>query len=288
MGRIRTGLHSSQLRGTLEERAALASRYGYAGVDLSLADAQKTGDPDAVRAIFSRYGVEPSSIGGVFAEPLFVGDDRFAASLQQAPQNARAAAAYGATRTKIVLWGRAHEPKEQLRPRIVERLRRMDEALDGSGVRLGLEWVGVRTRHADRPYPFVQPMTDAIDLLAEVQPRNLGLTLDSFHWYAGGDSLDTIRRTPGKQIVMLHLSDAPGGPRERLRDEDRLIPGEGVIPLADWLRAIDATGFEGFAAMELLRPPLADSDPETGARQAMDALRAVFAAADLREVAAIR
>ena len=124
-------------------------------------------------------------------------------------------------------------------------------------------------------------MTQALELLEDVQPRNLGLTLDSFHWYAGGDDLDGIRRLQGKQIVMLHISDAPAGPRDSLRDEDRLMPGRGVIPLADWLRAIDSIGFDGFAALELLRLPLDDTNPEAGLLDAMAALRTVFAAAGL-------
>ena len=43
MGRIRATLHGSQLRNaklSLEEKAALAARFGYQGVDFSLAEAE--------------------------------------------------------------------------------------------------------------------------------------------------------------------------------------------------------------------------------------------------------
>src|SRR5437763_254912 len=81
-------------------------------------------------------------------------------------------------------------------------------------------------------------MAEANRLLDEAGARNVGLTLDSYHWYAGGDSLDTIRQTPAERIVLLHVNDAKDLPREQLIDQDRVLPGEGVIPLADWLRAI--------------------------------------------------
>ena len=47
MGRIRATLHGSQLRNAklnLEEKAALAARFGYQGVDFSLAEAEGAGD----------------------------------------------------------------------------------------------------------------------------------------------------------------------------------------------------------------------------------------------------
>ncbi len=116
-------------------------------------------------------------------------------------------------------------------------------------------------------------------LLDEAGARNVGLTLDSYHWYAGGDSLDIIRQTPGERIVLLHVNDAKDVPREQLIDQDRVLPGEGVIPLADWLRAIAATGFDGFIGMEVLGPRLADLDAETCARLGKEALDRLFAAA---------
>jgi sugar phosphate isomerase/epimerase len=109
----------------------------------------------------------------------------------------------------------------------------------------------------------------------------VGLTLDSYHWYTGEDSLETIRQTPGERIVLLHINDARPGPREALLDADRLVPGEGVIPLADWLRAIDATGFDGFVALEVLGPRLAEAGAEESARIGIEAIGRVAQQAGL-------
>jgi sugar phosphate isomerase/epimerase len=282
VGRIRPTLHGSQLRNaklSLEEKAALAARYGYPGLDFSLAEAEAYGDAAAVAALFDRNGVAPSTIGGVFGGNLLSTDEEFAAALESVPERARRAAALGATRTGTVLLNRAMEPKETLWPLVAERVRRLDGALDGSGVRLGVEFLGVRTLHPDRPYAFVQSMADANRLLDEAGARQVGLTLDSYHWYAGEDTLDTIRQTPGERIVLLHVNDAKPGPQAALIDSDRLVPGEGVIPLTDWLKAIDATGFDGFIALEVLGPRLAEASADEHARVGIESIAGVAARA---------
>src|SRR5262249_30269265 len=119
MGRIRPTLHGSQLRNatlSLEEKAALAGRFGYPGLDFSLAEAEAYGDAGAVAALFERNGVSPSTIGGVFGGNLLSTDEAFATALEDVPERARRAAALGASRTGTVLWNRATEPKETLWP----------------------------------------------------------------------------------------------------------------------------------------------------------------------------
>ena len=135
--------------------------------------------------------------------------------------------------------------------------------------------------HALQPHAFVQSMAEANRLLDEADARHVGLTLDSYHWYAGGDSLDTIRETPGERIVLLHVNDAKDLPREQLIDQDRVLPGEGVIPLADWLRAIDSTGFDGFIGLEVLGPRLAEMGPDECARAGMEVIGKLIAAAGI-------
>jgi sugar phosphate isomerase/epimerase len=285
MGRIRPTLHGSQLRGaklTLEQKAALAHRYGYPGLDFSLAEARAVdGGPAAVTALLARYGVEAATVSGVLGANVVAPDEQFDAALEALPANARGAAALGARQTGTVLPCRAAQTRDEVWPRVVERIRRLDAALDGSGVRLGMEFLGVKTLLPNLPYAFVQSMAEALRLLDESGARHVGLTLDSYHWYAAGDTLDTIRNTPAERIVLLHVNDAKDHPRAQLLDGDRLVPGEGVIPLADWLRAIASTGFDGFIAMEVLGPRLADVDAESGAKLGMEAHQRILAAAGL-------
>ncbi len=132
-----------------------------------------------------------------------------------------------------VLWNRATEPKDVLWPLVVQRVRQVDAALDGSGVRLGIEFLGVKTLHPDRPYAFIQSMAEANELLDEAgagSPWECRPDAELVPLVRPRDTLDTIRQTPAERIVLLHINDAKDAPRERLIDADRLVPGEGVIP----------------------------------------------------------
>lgn len=285
-GRIRPTLHGSQLRAgklTLDEKAALAQKHGYPGLDFALAEARAyPGGPSAVRDLLARHGLEGSTVGGVFGARLTDATDaEFEDALRSVTLSAHDAAAFGGRCTGTVLPGRSDRPKEELWPVVVDRIRRLDDALHGTGVRLGVEFIGVKTLRAEKLHAFVQSMAEATRLLDEAGARNVGLTLDSYHWYAGEDTLDTIRQTPASRIALLHVNDAKDLPRDHLLDQDRVLPGEGVIPLADWLRAIGETGFDGFIALEVLGPRLADVSPEECARLGKEAMTRLFSAAGL-------
>ena len=280
MGNILLTLHGSQLRGAslpLEERAALAQRSGYQGLDFSLGDIQSVGSPEAVKAILERHNLEPSTVGGVLGAQVIVPEEEWAPALAQVREKAQQAAAVGGARTGTVLPCRADDPKDTLWPLVVKRIKQLDEALDGTGVRLGMEFLGVKTLRLERPHPFVQSMAEFNTLLEEAGAKNVGITLDSYHWYSANDTLDTIKQTPANRIVLLHVNDAKDLPRDQLMDQDRLLPGEGVIPLADWLAAIDSTGFDGFIALEVLGPRLADVDAEERARLGKETIAPLLA-----------
>ena len=283
---IKPTLHGSQLRGgtlTLDAKAALAQRFGYSALDLTLGEAVAyPGGPGAVRDLLTRHGLAGSTIGGVFAARLTDATDaEFEEALSTVNERARQAAACGGTRTGTVLPGRADVAKGELWPTIVQRLQRLDDALEGTGIQLGVEFIGVKTLRLEKPHAFVQSMAEANRLLDAAGARNIGLTLDSYHWYAGEDTLDTIRQTPARRIAILHVNDAKDLPPNQLLDQDRVLPGEGTIPLADWLCAIADTGFDGFIALEVLGPRLADLSPEGCARLGKETVGQVFQAAGL-------
>jgi sugar phosphate isomerase/epimerase len=287
MARIRPTLHPSQLSGltlSLEDKAALARRYGYAGLDFNLAEAQAFAgnDPGRLKDLLERYGLEANVVAGVLSANLFATDPEWDASLEQVHARAKAIAAYGGRRSSTVLANRAARPRRELWMRMAKRIWEVDRALDNTGVRLGVEFLGVRTQQLGKPYPFVSSMADANELLEAAGAANVGLILDSYHWHAAGDTLDTIRQTPARRLVALQINDAKPRPRFQLTDDDRLLPGEGVIPLPEWLMAVDDTGYDGFVGVEVLGKRLANADSEAAARLGIESLRPIFEQAGLR------
>ena len=281
MARIRTNVHPSQWRGgtyTLEEKAALAQQYGYDGFDCGVAELQRhaNGDMDAVRECLASHNVAVASVTGVLGAQLFGAAAEWETAIRQVRQRASIAVAAGGTYTNSVLFNRAMQPKDELWPQTVQRLNQVAQELDGTGIRLGIKYLGVRSLRPERPYVFSQSLAEILQLFQEAQSPHLGLVIDAYHWYAAGDSVDAIRRLPPERLVAFHLSDAKDVPLGELQDQERLLPGEGVIPLKALLQSALDAGFDGFVGMEVLGPRIAEMDAATYLQEGMAALRTVL------------
>jgi 2-keto-myo-inositol isomerase len=59
---------------------------------------------------------------------------------------------------------------------------------------------------------------------------NISVVVDTYHfWYGPNMACDLGELEPG-DVRVVHLSDAPRRCPELVRDEDRLLPGEGIVP----------------------------------------------------------
>lgn len=80
------------------------------------------------------------------------------------------------------------------------------------------------------------------------------VVIDTFHWSLGGSSLDDLRACDPARIALVHVNDAPPGDLAALTDEDRVLPGEGGLPLDGFYRALLGTGYDGVLSLELFGP----------------------------------
>jgi sugar phosphate isomerase/epimerase len=63
-----------------------------------------------------------------------------------------------------------------------------------------------------------------------------------------------VSRLRPRWIALVRLADAPAGEVETLRDQHRLPPGEGVLPLAEILGRVRALGADATAVVACPRP----------------------------------
>src|SRR5207302_1935426 len=108
----------------------------------------------------------------------------------------------------------------------------------------------------------------AIEVVREVDRPNVGMVIDTFHFYAGGSRLDDIARVPIDKLFVVHLNGCEDLPRGQLTDAHRLYPGEGPIPIEAILRALRTNGFDGTCSVEIFRPDYWQQDPHEVARTA--------------------
>jgi sugar phosphate isomerase/epimerase len=203
----------------------------------------------------------------------FRGDDAaFAASLKRLPEAAAAQQRAGITRVGTWL-----SPAHRQLPYVAnfrqhaQRLREAAKVLGDHGQRLGLEYVGPKTSWTAGRFPFIHTMAETKELLAEIGRDNVGLMLDSWHWYNARETADDLLALEGRDVVCCHLNDAPAGvPIDQQVDGRRELPcATGAIDLKAFLGGLAKIGYDG---------PIS-AEPFSRALRAMPAEEAVAATA---------
>jgi len=157
-------------------------------------------------------------------------------------------------------------------------------ALDGFGVRLGLEVIGVESARTGRGIRFVHRLEEfdrRVGWLWEESPT-LGVIVDSLQLYAAGEGLEAGLRWEVERIVAAHFADLPAGAppdRNRIRDGDRGIPGEnGAIDCQSLLARLSAHRYHGPVTAEAMTNcrTIANLQPAEAARVVASASRAIW------------
>jgi len=158
------------------------------------------------------------------------------------------------------------------------RLRAIGKVLKDYNLRLGLEYVAPKTLMASDRYPFLHTMKETQDLIAEIGTGNIGLILDSFHWYCAEETTEDIAGLSKEEIISVDLNDAKAGrsPAEQL-DGERELPGQsGVINLTSFLTALQKTGYRGCVKAEPFNQQLNEMEDAAAVKATMAAMRKVI------------
>lgn len=137
------------------------------------------------------------------------------------------------------------------------------------GVGLAFEFLG-------QPLCSVQTLAAASEIVARVARDNVGLVIDSFHFYAGGSTLESIGALDAEKLFIFHINDAEDRPRDELEDKHRLLPGLGILPLAEIISALRGIGYDRVTSVEIFRPEYWERDPLELARAARAATLGVL------------
>jgi len=246
--------------------ARLAARMGYGGADVNLAASMKEG-PDATRALFAELRIRP----GIVSLPVGFGRDEetFQTGMKQLDEAAKFASAIGCPRMMTVLSPSSQSPKTEWRKILKTRLAAISEILGRSKIRLGLEFLGPLHMRTRLPHEFIWRMDETVEFAAECGP-NLGVTLDAWHWHHAGATAADIVAAGKSRIVHVHVSDAAKTAPEDVRDNQRLMPGEGVINLTAFFQALHRIGYEDAVSPEPLGRIGPDVSPEDAARLGLE------------------
>ena len=120
--------------------------------------------------------------------------------------------------------------------RVASRLRALSARLDGTDIRLVLEFL---------PILGVRTLPQALAILAAADDPRLGVLVDNLHLSRAGHSASDLAAADRHLLPYLQICDAPALPADSspaaLLHEalhGRLLPGDGGLPIAELLAAV--------------------------------------------------
>jgi 4-hydroxyphenylpyruvate dioxygenase len=150
-------------------------------------------------------------------------------------------------------------------------LRELGERAAKRGQRIGFEALAWG-RH-------ISDYRDAWEVVRRADHPAVGLVLDSFHIYARKTDLKQINAIPGDRIFLVQLADAPWLDMDVLTwsRHFRCFPGQGDLPLVDFVAAVANTGYEGDLSLEIFNDQFRAGSPRS---VAIDGQRSLVYLAD--------
>ena len=104
---------------------------------------------------------------------------------------------------------------------------------------------------------------DAWEVVRRANHSSVGLVLDTFHIYARKTDLKQIRSIPGDRIFLVQLADAPWLDMDVLSwsRHFRCFPGQGDMPIVDFMVAVQETGYDGELSLEIFNDQFRAGSP---------------------------
>lgn len=246
--------------------AEAVKRYGYDGIELYAMDGGKL-LPD-------QMSERLSELKTAFRDTPVVGINSWGVIVQKEPE---------ARQAEIAQVTRSFELANEFDCKVVKTFggelpddRPVDQALDEAAESLAI----LADRAAEKGVTLVVETHDGFckgemlaRLLGRVEHPALGALWDVFHPHRKGESADETDRLIGDRVRHVHIKDA-------VREGDGwrfVLCGEGELPIAEALRAMQRRGYDGAVALDwelMWHPTIAG--PDTALPNFADGIRSIL------------
>jgi sugar phosphate isomerase/epimerase len=259
-------------KASFRESVDLAVKYGFEGIDPSAQYFSRLSD-DELKRLLDELKAKNLKLGAAGLPVDFRKDEAtFNEGLKKLPAVATTLEKAGVTRVSTWIMPCSNELTypQNFRSHAC-RLRSCATVLQDHGQRLGLEYVSPKTLWTSQKQPFLHTLSETKELLVAIGTDNLGVQLDSWHWFNAGETEADLLALRNQDVVTVDLNDAPAGIRLEMQvDSARELPAAtGVIPVKSFLDALRKIGYDG---------PV-QAEPFNAALRAMPAEQAVAATA---------
>lgn len=269
------------VKANLQQQIEYAAKYGFEAFDPNINEFTALSD-SAMKQVMDDMAAKNLVFGfAAQSVPVSQTDEKFA-EWTKASLTGWAKAMQRAKMTRFCTWLTPSDARLTYLQNFKLHARRMTEVatvLGDHGISFGLEYVGPKTSWASRKYPFIHTMESMKELIAEVGKSNVGFLIDSWHWHNSGETPADILTLKNKDIVGVHLNDAPKDvPVDQLKDGQREIPlATGVIDTAGFVNALNQVGYDGPIAAEPLGASVRTLPPDEALAKVAEVMKKAMA-----------
>ncbi|KAF2958582.1 hypothetical protein AS159_02530 [Thermotoga sp. Ku-13t] len=233
---------ATTIRASLAEDIVCAKRAGFEMLEIwksKLFDMIKNGGVETVKRLFEQNVLKPVTINSIEQATFSSREEK----LDECEKLCELANMLNVEAIVVVpgfVRGRLDEAtivKES-----VEVLKQMASIARRFNVKLGFEFLGFSDCS-------VNTLTLAWKIVEQVGEDNVGLIVDTCHFFAGGSKLESLEQIDASKIIIVHVNDLPK--LEGVKDSDRLMPGDGILPLRDFFKTLKKIGYSGPVSVEL-------------------------------------
>lgn len=247
---LKVGMHQATLwkcDSTVRQDFEAIAKAGFRHVELrqSKINEQSQYSIQDVKAMLDDLGLQP--LGSQHAPSLGFPDEKQPQRFDSFKRNIEKTAALGLKLTNCACVVREENLTIDHYKRAVDNYRAAAEFAKDFGVVIVIEFMKFST--------FLSTLPAALWMTREVNHPNLNITVDAFHVWAGKGKLQDFGDVGSTEVFNFHINDVTAEkPRELLGDADRVMPGDGEIPLTDMLKRLTARGYRGKVMVELFSP----------------------------------
>lgn len=236
------------IEATQLEAIELAHRHGFDSVEARADELARLSDCELGHLLDEMQG--KALRFGLAGLPIDMRRDapRFAEGMRRLPELAQILQRCGVTRLGMSIVP-AHDELSYVDNfrQHVARIGAVARVLAEHGVRFGLEYCATPTLRRGKAFEFIHTLPQLRELIVAVGAPNVGIVLDSWHWWISGCPAGELATLQASEVVSVDLNDAPAGiAPEELGDRQRELPGAtGVINLAEYVGALHRVGYAG-------------------------------------------
>ncbi|UMZ14043.1 sugar phosphate isomerase/epimerase [Pseudomonas sp. MPFS] len=140
---------------------------------------------------------------------------------------------------------------ENLQPTLYrENIRKLSKKLELENISLAIEFL---------PWTEIPSITDLQEQLATIDRDNVGILLDTYHFFMGDPDLKALQKIPPEKIFLIHINDL-------INDSElfstlslieitrgyRVAPGLGDFPLIQFFKTLREMGVKAPVSLEVL------------------------------------